>query len=387
MSSAFSRDPSRLNRTEAALLTRGIDSRTAANLRQQGWTLGKLKQASRDELDGLGLSAEQVTAVHKGRRPEIPFENLARVLIANRLTCCVCRDPSKAVVVHHIHDWAESRDHSPENLAVLCLNHHDRAHTVSSLSRNLDRPTLARMKVSWEEEVARNDVSAVLQASRLYSDAWWYFNHVRLFEVASHVGVRLTRLPSFRRAAAAGLVQCDGSVRPRPDNLCYMYSGMEGINLYLYVRDVMHAVLDHLTVFNASDYLDRSVIDSVLSPGDFVFVQGAHNFSHAEGRDDGWNQSARGVRRANHVEFRYTFDRWEATSHSAWCTWLRGRQEAASLLRVADVIRGDKGVSVTGTVFGICMALQGLKEREYASAPYRRGVYAYDKEDEEEWRF
>ncbi len=378
----LTRDPSKLNRTEAALLTRGIDSATAASLRQQGWTLGKLKQAAGQQLEALGLSTEQVAAIHKGRRPEIPFESLTLVLVANRFTCCVCRDPAKAIVVHHIHDWSESHDHSPSNLAVLCLEHHDRAHTVSSLSRNLNKATLASMKDAWEKKVARTDVSAVLQASQLDGDAWWYFNHVRLFEVASHLGVRLARLPSFRGAWDSGLVQRDGWLRPRPENLSYMYSGMEGMILYAYVRSVMHAVLDHLTVFNASDYLDRGILASVVSPGDFVFVQGAHSFSRAVSRDDGRDQTARAVRRANHVEFRYTFDCWEATSNSAWSTWLRGRQEAASLLRVVDVSRSDRGLTVTGTVFGICMALPGLKEREYASAPYRRGIVVFDESNE-----
>ena len=45
---------------------RGIDSATAARLRSEGWTLGKLKGASDRRLKSLGLSCHVVAVPSHG---------------------------------------------------------------------------------------------------------------------------------------------------------------------------------------------------------------------------------------------------------------------------------------------------------------------------------
>src|SRR3954464_2040555 len=118
----------RLSRTVAAMMQRGLDIGLAQLLQSDGVTLGRLQQSDDAALSQLGLDSLQIAGIRAGGRAVIPFANLARVLWANRFTCCVCRDPSLAVIVHHINPWAESHDHSEENLALLCLEHHARAH-------------------------------------------------------------------------------------------------------------------------------------------------------------------------------------------------------------------------------------------------------------------
>ena len=51
-----------------------------------------------------------------------------------------------------------------------------------------------------------------------------------------------------------------------------MYNDGDGLPLYFYIREVMHAVLEHITVFNISDYLDRGVLLPVIKSGDFVLI-------------------------------------------------------------------------------------------------------------------
>jgi hypothetical protein len=194
----FDRDPSRLNRTEGALLSRGLDSATSERLRKAGWTLGKLKQCSDHELMRLGVPGLIISKIRAGDRAEIPFKSLVNVLIANRFTCCICRDVTKGIIVHHINEWAESHDHSTDNLVVLCLDHHDKAHSKSSISRNLDQRTLKGFEKSWEHKVRALDTEAILDASRKNFDAWWYFNHVRLFELARLLKVELRKLSGYR---------------------------------------------------------------------------------------------------------------------------------------------------------------------------------------------
>jgi hypothetical protein len=378
----FDRDPSRVNRTEAALLSRGLDSETSERLRKGEWTLAKLKQCDDHKLRGLGVPDFVIQKIRAGGRSDIPIANLVHVLVSNRFTCCICRDVTKSIIVHHIHEWADSYDHSAGNLAVLCLEHHDRAHSKSSLSRNLDPDMLKAFKKSWETKVRELDTEVILDASRQNFDAWWYFNHLRLFELAHLLKVDLKKILGYSVALKGRLIDRQGVLQPRGDRSLFMYAGGEGMVLYDYVRQVMLKVLSGLTVLNISDYLDRGVLVPVLKPGDFVFVQGAHVFASFCDRHRGRNQRYQGTRRANHVEITFTFDRWEATSQSAW-GWLSRRRDAASVLRVVHVETLDSKLHLECTVIGISAAAAGLKQREYASFPYRPGVVRVDDPEEE----
>jgi hypothetical protein len=304
-SHTFDRDPSRVNRTEAALLSRGLDSLTSARLRKAGWTLGKLQQCSDDKLIGLGIPAFSIQKIRAGDRSEIPVENLVQVLIANRFTCCICHDVTKGIIVHHINEWADSHDHSTDNLAVLCLDHHDKAHSRSSISRNLDQRTLKQFKSAWEAKLRELGTEAILDASGSNFEAWWYFNHIRLFELASRTKINMRELPSFRAALSAKLVDREGLLTPRVKRALHMYDGGEGMLLYDYVRAVMEKVIAHLTILNVSDYLDRSILVPLIKAGDFVFGQGAHVFASEGNRQQGRGQQYTGTRRANHVEFSF----------------------------------------------------------------------------------
>jgi len=57
------------------------------------------------------------------------------------------------------------------NLAVVCTNHHDRAHTRSELSRNLTPAVLREFKRNWEEAVKVLNVLASHVDSAVNSDA------------------------------------------------------------------------------------------------------------------------------------------------------------------------------------------------------------------------
>jgi hypothetical protein len=84
------------------------------------------------------------------------------------------------------------------------------------------------------------------------------------------------------------------------------------------------------------------------------------------GWDSGPGQTSAGKRRANHVEVRFTFDRWEATSNLAFSLWLCRRQSVASLLRVGGVEQADGQLRLTGTGIAIALAFKNLKLRDYS---------------------
>ena len=70
------------------------------------------------------------------------------ILIANRHACCVCGDPG--VQIHHIN--GDPSDNVHENLAVLCLPHHDKATSPPGLSASLKPEQIHRYKENWEKQ-------------------------------------------------------------------------------------------------------------------------------------------------------------------------------------------------------------------------------------------
>ena len=382
------REPdSSANRSDLALIARGVSSTKAVKLRADGYTLGRLQQMRRPDLRKLGLNKFAVDNILGDGRPAIPTPNLIEVLYANRFTCCVCRKHKRGVVVHHIKKWAESRDHAVRNLAVLCTLDHARVHTTSELTKNLDPTTLRGFKRKWEAEVAKMDPKAILDASRNHASAWQYFNHIRLFELAAQQAIKFEKLDGYEVAYRLDMCTKDGLLLPRPKDSGWMYDGGDGRPLYWYVRDVLHASLRKLTVANISDDLERGVLSAILNPGDFVLVQGAHTFSPQNDRSRRPGQTTDGVRKANKVIVEFTFDRWEATSSSAHGRWLSGKVEVTSIIRVSSISSTKSGkLRIQGTVLAIAQGFSGFKTREYSTYPYRYGVHLMNEDDDDDYR-
>ncbi len=145
----YREDESRLHRTIAALIDRGIDIDLAASLKDRGFTLTSLQQSDDTALARLGIPQHAIKQMRRDR-PHIPPEILSALFIANRFTCCVCRNSSRSVIVHHIEEWSVSYSHAPENLAVLCLEHHDAAHKKGGLTQNLNADLIRNFKRDWE---------------------------------------------------------------------------------------------------------------------------------------------------------------------------------------------------------------------------------------------
>lgn len=361
----WQRGKARVNPTVAAFMRRGFDDVRAAELHADGHTVGSLKQVSDARLEELGISAAERVALRAGARAEIPFESLARVLWANRWTCCVCRKAGRAIIVHHIRPWAESRDHSEGNLAVLCLEHHARAHTRGDLEQNLTERRLLDAKARWEEAVRHLDPMAILDATRADGFTWWWFNHRRLFELAQRYEVDVRALPSFRALVQSGIVDSEGNIAPGREKLPHLYNTGEGIFLYRYISSVAEQVLRSASIFNISEDLDRGLLARVVREGDIVLVQGRHFFKQRVKLDRGPGQVTDVHRKTNGVRISFSIDRWEATSTSAWAMWLSGTHGAASIVRVVDVQQDKDALLIKCSALAIGFELEGLANRSY----------------------
>lgn len=110
------------------------------------------------------------------KRPPIPRAVQNAVLLGNRHACCVCQRPR--VQLHHID--GNSANNDPENIAALCLDHHDMASMQTGLTKKLQPDQIRTYKAAWEGK-CRNDFQA-LSRKRFTFFYCMYKNPPRLLE-------------------------------------------------------------------------------------------------------------------------------------------------------------------------------------------------------------
>lgn len=351
--------------TKNALIARGIDDVLADKISSNGHTLRSLKLEKKPKLLKLGFTEKQVQELFKEKRPPIPQDILFRVLHKSRWTCCVCRNSPKPIVVHHIDPWSNSRDHSENNLVVVCHDCHDAAHTTKSLSQNLNSEILKQAKKTWELEVTGLDQRALQTTSITHGRCWYYFNHLRVIALATENGVDPRKINSYMLLKAQKYIDVAGHPVSQNDEKINLYNYGGGMHVYHYMEDLINTLLGKIDVINVSDYLEPIQIRALARPMDLIFVQGAHYFSSLTTSDKGQGQIRKGHRQVGSVRVEYVFDAWEATSASAWAVWLSGRQSAGSLCHVKSVDNEDGITVVKCTVLAIAFGLREMKTREY----------------------
>ncbi len=82
------------------------------------------------------------------RRTDIPAKLADQLMLANRRTCCVCRQP-KHIVIHHID--GDPANNSEQNLAVLCHDCHSRVSGDEGLGRRFTSQEVLLHKLAWEQ--------------------------------------------------------------------------------------------------------------------------------------------------------------------------------------------------------------------------------------------
>jgi hypothetical protein len=85
------------------------------------------------------------------RRVAITNDLSDEVMYDSNMTCCVCRDQGKETVIHHIDGDPSNNERG--NLAVLCMQDHNDAHTKHAFARNLTPGLIRRYDASWREIV------------------------------------------------------------------------------------------------------------------------------------------------------------------------------------------------------------------------------------------
>jgi hypothetical protein len=92
-----------------------------------------------------------------------PNDQSARLLFANRHTCCICRGPRHEVQIHHIDENPANNEW--DNLAVLCLNCHGRVTGRPGFGRKFSRQEVLEYKRDWESQCAELNAQGALMQS------------------------------------------------------------------------------------------------------------------------------------------------------------------------------------------------------------------------------
>lgn len=118
------------------LLGAGLDSGLATKIIDNGYSLTKLKSASKTELEKI-FDPDEVQKISGLRRKPIPKDTIQDLIERCHWKCCLCWEyhETKPVIIHHLIEHSKSQDDSYENLVVLCLNHHAEAHSRWDISR------------------------------------------------------------------------------------------------------------------------------------------------------------------------------------------------------------------------------------------------------------
>lgn len=350
--------------TVTSLIGRGIDSYLAERLAKEHHSLSSLKMLTIEELVRIGLTPNQAQILHHESRPPIPAEDLFQVLHDSARTCCVCRDGSRSVIVHHIEPWATSRSHSPANLVALCLEHHDKAHSHNDLTSNLDASEIRRHKTAWEKAVRLREADALMlpRDPCMLGAIWDYFNPPRLIEQVQSLGANVSRFSGYRRLCDSGVISEFGvplSLGESTESHCvnrygHVHRGSSR-DAVVFFEDALRFLLRSSRWVDCTEMWNKFDLQSGLRPGTVYSCTAAHYFRIKNRRMmTGVGQYRLGYRQANKVRLEFGFDAWETTSSSSHGCHLTGRWHCTSIgvIRSIQQISGTLQIAATPLAIG-----------------------------------
>ena len=119
-------EPALHTRTYKTLLGLGFDTDLIRKIDLNDHTVEALGSLSSKALAAHYDESEVQVIRERIRRSAIPTQTVDAVLEASDGVCCFCRDgiSSRPFQIHHAVEYAETQDHSLDNLILLCPNHH-----------------------------------------------------------------------------------------------------------------------------------------------------------------------------------------------------------------------------------------------------------------------
>ena len=101
-------------------------------------------------------------------RTQIPSVIAIEVMFLHDRTCCICQEKDKRVQIHHIDE--NPSNHDVQNLAVLCLECHDKTQIRGGFARHLQAGEVKRFRDDWIKRIQHRrqhaDKHAALEMSQ-----------------------------------------------------------------------------------------------------------------------------------------------------------------------------------------------------------------------------
>lgn len=327
-----------------ALLARGIDSNLAKSVTSKKLTIKDLKKKKINELISLGFSEFQAKEIDKESRPPIPTKTVIKLLHESKFCCCICRDRNRSVIIHHIEEWNISKSHEEDNLVVLCLLHHDTAHTKKDLSLNLSKTKLIELKEKWIEEAKLQDTYAILGLMKPSGARYDYFNHKRIFELTIKSKIPFNTFSTYNKIKDKYLDEF-GYLRSYEEWLVnyetkiHMYNFWEGLYIGSYMTDLFNYFLSTIPIIDLTPIMNKATIESVLKKGDIIAIQAGFYVKSQSKVDRGINQIRKLHYHKRNVTIEFLIDAFECTSTSAWGDHISGHKSLTPIGVVNSILR------------------------------------------------
>lgn len=342
-----------------ALLSRAFDSDLAKSLVSQGYNITKLKQMTAEQLSSLGIGKEQIENVHSGARPPIEPETVNKLLWESRFTCCVCRVSGRPIIIHHVDPWEKSRSHAEENLVILCVQCHDKAHSKHQNSLNLTEDRIKAAKSLWLEEVKKNDIEISLGRIQTNSIYWDYFNLHRLYELLRESGIQLAECDYFEDLYGQELVDENGNFifKNFPDKKAYWLDFHAGVNVNGYLKSAVTQLVARRHFKLLDNIWSKSGIHSILRNNDLVILTGAFYFKNKSTEEKPYECFA--YRKAKGIMINFNIDKFYCNSTSSKENLSRKRVVTV-LAKVREIGENDYGIAIRCTALAIATGAQSI---------------------------
>lgn len=309
--------------TLEALLSRDIPNNIAENLVAGKQTLVSLNRKSDAELRNFGLLSSHIEAIRDKNRPAIPSGTLRQVIDDSWRTCCVCHRPGRPIVIHHILEWGQGGTHAENNLVVLCLDDHDKAHLTGGLSLRLTADAVRDAKKKWIARARKlRDVYEKEIINAHYRSVRWYWIHVgnlrNKLAKESNVSVSLSDefLADLRKK---NFIDNHGKInseamwvekldKPRKS---YLFDSGDAQSMAIYVSELLGRFISTSAVLDITDMLaEKSVLRNYLAVGALVYFR--HELEIQNG-----SPTVKASINKTEVRIEFTFDPWTALNQSA----------------------------------------------------------------------
>lgn len=291
-------------------------------------------------------------------RKSILRELKDKLLYESQYACAVCQN--RGCHIHHID--GDHSNNSEDNLIVLCIAHHDEAHTKRQLSQNLDAVALRYAKSNWVSAVRekRSKTATLSGQQDVHRDdsflsvgvTWGYINHRRVAQLARPELLEKEKRKYFDYCCRANIIDRKGVlIKPNNRNAAESYIGNSIYDWYEFgddsrVHRVYSDFVDQISHEYSPIHLDpeswtKTRVRALVRPGHFIFVERAFYFKTVSETPDNQHRRCHTFKRKISIEFFVdTRDMFGTTSMTISFS---GHQCCAALLQVKSLEETSDG--------------------------------------------